>query len=196
MCANRIFLGESQHWSRAKMCFIFTLGPTELWRESLPQWTDNVQHTFACSASSFCLTSVVERPRSNRPHVRRACVFIIFVSDCSWRQGYSGETGTLMTCDKGIQSWPTLKLSLDFLSFSHHFLSELSWQLLCGRKTLRCCFSMSLWSTVIQPRPVLPVVTSHDSFNMLLVSRDSAKYSSNVNLMICRCQLLLWFEMS
>lgn len=194
MCANRIFLGESQHWSRAKMCFILVLGPTE-----------KVCHSELTTCSTRLLVarhlSVWQVLSSAQGQIGRmydvhVCSLFLCQTSCSWRQGYSGETGTLMTCDKGIQSWPSLKLSLDFLSFSHHFLSELSWQLLCGRKTLRCCFSMSLWSTVIQPRPVLPVVTSHDSFNMLLVSRDSAKYSSNVNLMICRCQLLLWFEMS
>lgn len=177
-------------WSRAKKrCIWFVYcGPAELWGDGLPQWTDNLRHTFACSASTFCLTCVLQRPRPNKPHVR---VFIVFVSDellaatrLQWGNWYANDMW---------QGYADLTQSQTFSPFSLLFtsfslcVSELSWQQLGGRKTLWCCFSMSLWSTVIQPRTLLPIVTSRDSFNMLLVSRDWAQYSRNVNLMVCWC---------
>lgn len=124
------------------------------------------------------------------------------------RRGYSGETGTLMTCDKGAQSWPSLKLSSLFFSFFTSVslsVSELTWQQLCGGKTLQYCFSMSLWSTVIQPWPLLPIVISCDFFNMLVVSKDSAHCSSDVKAMNDWCHrffkvsstdlVLIWNEL-
>lgn len=147
--------------------------PAEVWRDSLPKWTDNLQHTLVRGASTLCSTCVLWRPRSSQTCVRSACVFIVFVSDellaatrLQWGNWYTNDIWQGYT--ELTQTQTFSPFSLFFTSFSLS-VSELSWQQLCGRKTLRCCFSMSLWSTVIHPQPLLPIVISRDSFNMLLV---------------------------
>lgn len=64
--------------------------------------------------SACCLTCALWPSGSYKP--RMWCFLFV-------RRGYNGETGTLMTYDKGAQSWPSLKLSslfflLFYISFS------------------------------------------------------------------------------
>ena len=123
-------------------------GPAEVRRDSLPKWNDNLQHTFVRGASTFCLTCVLWRPRSSQTCVRGACVFIVFVSDellaatrLQWGNWYTNDIWQGYT--ELTQTQTFSPFSLFFTSFSLS-VSELSWQQLYGRKTLRCCFSMSL----------------------------------------------------
>lgn len=203
---------DSEHWSRAKeeigMFLFYPVDQLNCGEPACQQWTDNLLHTLSCSTSTFGLTCVLECPRSNKPRVHHVCVFIVFVSDellaatrLQWGDCYANNMWQGYT--ELTQSQTFSPFSLFFTSFSLS-VSEPSWQQLCGRKTLRRCFSMSLQSTVIQLRLLLPIVTSRDSFNMLLVSRDSAKIlwqcESNDLLLPQNLKpamrLLLWFEMS
>lgn len=194
---------------RRKRCVSFlSCGPAKLWRTSLPtvNWRPATHCLVARRLSVWHVFS--SAPRSNKQRVHHVCVFIVFVSDellaatrLQWGNCYANDMWQGYT--ELTQSQTFSPFSLFFTSFSLS-VSEPSWQQLCGRKTLRRCFSMSLRSTVIQPWLLLPIVTSRDSFNMLLVSRDSAKIlwqcESNdlllPQILKPAMRVLLWFEMS